>query len=183
MTYVFTSKRLSFSPITQKDIPAVFALHTFPEVGQYNTLGIPSRQVETERLLTAKLDAENKRDLGWVVYDFSKNFIGELGMIVAPERFQKAELSYSIHPEHWNRGYATEALQSLIQFGFNTLGLHRIEAGVAVDNKASIRVLEKAGFIREGVHRKILPLASGWSDNYSYAILKEDIFGRLKKRD
>lgn len=77
MTYVFTSKRLSFSPIAQKDIPAVFALHTFPEVGQYNTLGIPSRQVETERLLTVKLDAENKRDLGWVVYDFSKNFIGE----------------------------------------------------------------------------------------------------------
>ena len=52
--------------------------------------------------------------------------------------------------------------------------LHRIEA-VAVTNTASIRVLEKAGMVREGRHRKILPLASGWTDNYSYAVLDENL--------
>lgn len=52
--------------------------------------------------------------------------------------------------------------------------MHRIEAGVAVGNAASRHILEKTGFQREGRHRKILPLSSGWSDSYTYAILLSD---------
>ncbi len=62
----------------------------------------------------------------------------------------------------------------MIQFGFKTLKLHRIEAGCAVENHASIKVLEKAGMIREGRGRQILPLKSGWADNFEYAILENE---------
>ena len=93
---------------------------------------------------------------------------------MAPARFQKAEISYSLLPEQWQKGLGTELVKQLLKHCFNTLGLHRVEAGVAIDNFASIRVLEKAGMKREGTQRKILPLSSGWSDNFSYAILKED---------
>ena len=48
------------------------------------------------------------------------------------------------------------------------------EAGTAVENIGSIRVLEKAGMTREGQKRKVLPLKKGWSDNYIYAILEDD---------
>lgn len=54
------------------------------------------------------------------------------------------------------------------------LKLHRIEAGCAVGNIASIKVLEKAGMIREGRLRQVLPLKSGWSDNFQYSILETD---------
>ncbi|MEL7146066.1 MAG: GNAT family protein, partial [Bacteroidota bacterium] len=57
---------------------------------------------------------------------------------------------------------------------FDQLKLHRIEAGVAVDNQRSIRVLEKAGMTREGRKRKVLPIRGDWYDNYHYAILEED---------
>jgi len=53
-----------------------------------------------------------------------------------------------------------------LDFGFNTLKLHRIEAGCAVNNLGSIKVLEKVGMLYEGRERKTLPLKSGWSDNF-----------------
>ena len=54
------------------------------------------------------------------------------------------------------------------------LRLHRIETGCAVGNIGSIRVLEKAGMVREGRLRQVLPLRSGWSDNFKYSILETD---------
>ena len=72
------------------------------------------------------------------------------------------------------KGYATEALKEILRFGFDQLNLHRIEAGCAVENVASIKVLEKAGMQREGRKRQVLPLKSGWSDNFEYAILAAD---------
>ncbi|HMB61757.1 MAG TPA: GNAT family protein, partial [Eudoraea sp.] len=74
----------------------------------------------------------------------------------------------------WGKGYATEAVRAVLKFGFRVLKLHRMEAGCAVDNIASIRVLEKVGMQMEGQRRKVLPLQQGWSDNYEFAILDTD---------
>jgi len=52
--------------------------------------------------------------------------------------------------------------------------LHRIEAGVVIENSKSIRVLEKAGMQQEGRHRKTLPIRGEWVDNYHYAIVEDD---------
>lgn len=80
-----------------------------------------------------------------------------------------------MHPDYWNKGFGTETLHEILNFGFEKLQLHRIEAGCAVDNIASIKVLEKVGMNREGRKRQVLPLKSGWSDNYEYAILSTDL--------
>jgi RimJ/RimL family protein N-acetyltransferase len=61
-----------------------------------------------------------------------------------------------------------------LKFGFESLHLHRIEAGTATENINSIRVLEKIGMTREGRRRKILPIRGEWYDNYHYAILEDD---------
>lgn len=61
-----------------------------------------------------------------------------------------------------------------MDFGFNDLKLHRIEAGCAVENIASSKVLEKVGMTKEGMKRKKLPIRGEWKDNYLYAILEED---------
>ena len=83
-------------------------------------------------------------------------------------------MHYSLLPDYWGQGYATEAVRGLIGYAFEELGLHRLEAGVATGNLASIRVLEKAGMTREGLKRKILPIRGTWVDNFHYAILDED---------
>ena len=170
----FQSNNIYFLPLKEEHISLVYKLHTYPEVAQFNTIGIPANLACTAKILAQKIDVNQKDNRGWALYDTHKNFIGEAGLSLAPDRFQKAEISYSLLPEQWNKGLGTEIAKRLIQYCFNDLGLHRVEAGVAVHNHASIRVLEKAGMSREGTHRKILPLSSGWSDNYAYAILKEE---------
>ncbi|MBL4662979.1 MAG: GNAT family N-acetyltransferase, partial [Flavobacteriaceae bacterium] len=90
------------------------------------------------------------------------------------EKYRKGEIHYSLHPNHWGQGFATETVNAVISYGFSELRLHRIEAGVATQNYKSVALLERVGMLREGLCRKILPLQSGWMDNYMYAILEED---------
>jgi [ribosomal protein S5]-alanine N-acetyltransferase len=89
-------------------------------------------------------------------------------------RFKSAEVWYKISRPHWGKGYATEALFRMLKFGFADLNLHRIEAGAAVENTASLRVMEKAGMKKEGLKRKILPVRDTWIDAYGFAILAEE---------
>jgi RimJ/RimL family protein N-acetyltransferase len=89
-------------------------------------------------------------------------------------KYNKAEIYYSLIPHYWKKGFALEAVKALLNYGFKTLKLHRIEAGVATENVNSLRLLEKTGMKREGMHRKILPVGGKWIDNYSYAILEDD---------
>src|SRR5690606_18549486 len=149
------------------------------EVAEFNTIGIPNGIQATEDLIAPwimdKLNEERKR-YGWVVrLKETDEFIGEIGMTLSEKRFKKAEIHYSFLPMYWGKGYATEILKSIINFGFQGLNLHRIEAGVATENVRSIKVLEKIGMKREGRKRKILPIRGEWKDNYQYAILEDDV--------
>ncbi|MBK8497801.1 MAG: GNAT family N-acetyltransferase [Flavobacteriales bacterium] len=76
-------------------------------------------------------------------------FIGLIGFWRMEKEHHLAELGYMLAHEHWGKGYISEAIGALIPFGFNTLGLHRIEAITRPENAASIRALEKNGFVRE----------------------------------
>ena len=95
-------------------------------------------------------------------------------MRLTTPKYNKGEIHYSLIPAFWNKGYATEAVLAILKHGFETLNLHRIEAGVATQNLNSIKLLEKVGMTQEVMHHKILPIRGEWVDNYSYAILEED---------
>ena len=68
----------------------------------------------------------------------------------------------------------SEALQLVVRFAFDTLRLHRVEAACIPDNARSIRVLEKAGFRREGLLRSYLRINGVWQDHYLYALISGD---------
>jgi len=78
--------------------------------------------------------------------------VGAISLMIKREH-RRAELGYWIALDCWNRGYATEASQRLLDFGFESLGLHRIEARHFVRNPASGRVMQKLGMQEEGVER------------------------------
>ena len=96
----------------------------------------------------------------------------ELAARSIPER--RYELGYWISPEHRGKGYASEAARTMCRVGFEILGLHRIEAGALSRNRASIRVLEKAGLRHEGVFRRRAKVGKRWLDEVFLARVKEE---------
>lgn len=178
MTIKLLTKRTRLRFIKISDLDSIHKLHSFPETDRYNTLGIP-KNIEETRAVIKPWIAENKlneiRNFTFAIENnVNKQFIGLFGLQLGQYKYKLAEVWYKILPDHWNKGIATEVLGRMVDFGFGELKLHRIQAGCAVENLSSIKVLEKNGFRYEGRRRKILPLKSGWVDNYEYAILETD---------
>jgi ribosomal-protein-alanine N-acetyltransferase len=87
---------------------------------------------------------------------------------------QACSLGYWMGQNHARRGYMTAAVRAAIPFAFETLRLHRIEAACIPGNLASIRLLDKTGFKREGFARQYLCIDGVWQDHLLYARLKDD---------
>jgi ribosomal-protein-alanine N-acetyltransferase len=172
------TERLNLRPILETDIEDIHELHSLVETDQYNTLGIPNNVKETkiilEKWITENNLEINKNYIFAVELNIENEFIGLIGINLGKEKYKNAEVWFQFHSKFWNKGYGTETLKKILNFGFDNLDLHRIEAGCAVENIGSVRVLEKVGMLREAHTRKLLPLKSGWSDNYGYAILSTD---------
>lgn len=176
------TERLIIREVEWGDLDDIFILESNPEVDEFNTLGIPdNKNVTKEHLRPFILDqkAKVRKKYCWTIRLLPNDeFIGLAGMTLTADRFKMGEIWYNLMPMHWGNGYATEIAKRLIRFGFEDLKLHRIEAGVATENKRSIKVLEKAGMSIEGIRRKILPIRGKWVDNYHYAILEDDPWDR-----
>jgi [ribosomal protein S5]-alanine N-acetyltransferase len=87
---------------------------------------------------------------------------------------QSCFIGYYIDQNQNGKGYMTEAVRLTVDFGFNELKLHRIEAGVMPHNIRSMRVLEKAGFHKEGIARKNVNINGKWEDHQVLAIIAEE---------
>ncbi|MBL8583356.1 MAG: GNAT family N-acetyltransferase [Rhizobiaceae bacterium] len=87
---------------------------------------------------------------------------------------QSGHVGYWIGERHAGKGFMHSALLLLQSFAFDTLHLHRIEAACIPDNLRSMRVLEKAGFRREGLLRSYLRINGLWQDHYLYAVIAGD---------
>ena len=87
---------------------------------------------------------------------------------------RRAELGYWIAVDCWNRGYATEASRRIIDFGFESLGLHRIEAHHFLRNPASGRVMQKMGMQQEGVVRDHVVKWDRYESLVVYSILEPE---------
>lgn len=177
MTKIFT-ERLRLRLLQMSDLENVHELHSLPETDEFNALGIPENLEETKLIIETWMD-EYQKTIGkrytFVIETFeNQGFIGLLGLTLGSPKYNKGEIWYKLHRDHWRQGFGTEAVCGILNFGFEHLKLHRMEAGCAIENIGSIKILEKVGMIREGRKRKILPLKNGWSDNYEYAILDSD---------
>ncbi len=176
--YTLSSDRLILKEVTWNDLENIHRLHSFPEVDEFNTLGIPENISDTRNVLRTSIEDKYspvRKKFSWAVFDYQNHeFIGEAGISLSADRFRLGEIFYNLDPSFWGYGYGTEIVRRLIKFGFDDLHLHKVEAGVATENFRSVRVLEKAGMKREGLRRKILPVRGEWKDNYHYAIVEGD---------
>jgi RimJ/RimL family protein N-acetyltransferase len=105
--------------------------------------------------------------------DYEGKFCGIIGILLQADVYAgTAEIGYWIGEPFWNLGIATEAVRQVTNYGFEQLGLRRIYASVFAFNAASMQVLEKNGYSKEGVGRSAIMKNGVIADDHRYSILK-----------
>lgn len=120
---------------------------------------------------------ETQQGLGYAYFIFDEDcrLIGAISLSnVRRGVAHAASVGYWMGTAFSGRGLMTEALCLLAPFAFDTLHLHRLEAGCVPTNAGSVRVLEKSGFSREGLGRKYLRIRGVWQDHLLFARLSDD---------
>jgi RimJ/RimL family protein N-acetyltransferase len=97
--------------------------------------------------------------------------IGTCTLFAVDAQNRRAEMGYVLARDSWGRGFMHEALTALLDWGFGPLGLHRVEADVDPRNIPSVKVLERMGFVREGLLRQRWQVAGEVSDSIFLGLL------------
>lgn len=126
----------------------------------------------------ARMRSEWRKDLRYTVFAFQRGddrtVLGRLSLQVQRGVFQNAYLGYWCDFEEQGKGLTTESVRALVAFAFGPLRLHRVQAAVMPSNPGSLRVLEKAGFRREGLAERYLQIAGVWADHVLFATTAEE---------
>lgn len=181
----FHTTRLTLREVSLVDLPAIHELLSLPETDQFNTMGIPENMEATAQLVMNWLEEIKNPQRNAYVFSTEisalRQFIGLFAIYLGKPTYKKGEIWVKIHSSHWSKGYATEGVKELLRFAFTELKIHRVEAGCAVGNVASKRVLEKVGMTQEGLFRANLPIRGQWIDNFEFAMLDTDYEKMIQK--
>lgn len=150
---VLSGEGLTLRELTEADLPAWFGRRTDMEAAALAGDPIATSMQDIVDSLEFHRGAFRAREgLRWaIVPDELGESVGTIGFATFDQTDLSAQIGYAIGRAHWNRGITTCAARLTIDYGFNVLGLERIDAMVLTVNGASIRVLEKLGFELDGL--------------------------------
>lgn len=168
--------RVTFRPISVTDADALFPIWSDPRVTEFLVLE-PFVSVEEAAAMAELLANLPERGEGarWVMTEAATGRImGTLGFHNVKREHRRAEIGYEIAPQFWGAGLMSEALQSLLQHCFHNENTNRLEAFVNLGNERSYRVLERAGFLREGTLRNYEFARGRFIDQIVFSLLEGD---------
>ncbi|MGE7904591.1 GNAT family N-acetyltransferase [Peribacillus sp. NPDC094092] len=171
---VLNTERLRFREIHEGDAEAVFQCLSKDEVTRfYGQDSLENVEQAKDIIASFAKNYREKRAIRWgIERKDTKELIGTIGFHAYSPKYRRAEIGYEIHPAHWRKGFATEALKEMIAYGFNGLDLTRIGAVVFLENQPSSELLLKLGFIQEGILRSYIYQNGIPHDTYVYSLLK-----------
>ena len=118
----------------------------------------------------------NQNPITFFGIEYNGEYVGNISLVPCEDIYRmSAEIGYFIGEPYWNKGIVTTAVKLIIDYGFNHLGIVRIQTSIFEYNTASQRVLEKCGFVKEGVFRKSVFKQGKLWDEVRYALLKPGI--------
>jgi RimJ/RimL family protein N-acetyltransferase len=176
-----TAERIHLRWMTEDDIPALFSIFSNTDVMRYWS-SLPMTDVaEAHKLLEHVQDCFARKTLfqwGVAMNGKDETIIGTCTLAHLDPNNRKAQVGYALGREHWGKGYINEALTALLDFAFGELNLHRVEADIDPYNDASIRVVEKLGFQREGYLRESWIIGGEVKDALYFCLLKREWLAR-----
>ncbi|MFO1253250.1 MAG: GNAT family N-acetyltransferase [Inhella sp.] len=170
------TERLHLRPLRADDAQALFSIHSDPAFTRYwssapwTELAQAQQLIEQDQLDLAR--GEHVR-LG-LVRRADDALLGTCTLYKIHAGNRRAEVGYGLGPRHWGQGYAREAVAALLDWGFGPLNLHRVEADIDPENRASAQLLQRLGFQLEGRLRERWIVAGQVSDSAIYGLLARE---------
>ena len=148
---ILETERLTLRRVLPSDVKEMFELRSNPETMKYIPRPLLTNHEEALAHIQMMEDKiETNEGINWAItIKGDDKMLGVIGHYrIKPEHY-RAEVGYMILPEYHGKGITTEAVQCVVDYGFNTMQLHSIEGVIDPENEASERVLQKCGFVKE----------------------------------
>lgn len=170
------SERLYFREFSLMDAQDLFLIRSNDDVMRFMDTYKMESFTDAENFIKSMNDSfNNKQGLNWIIIEkHSGDMIGYFGYWRIIHEHCRAEIGYALKPIYWNKGYMTETIKTMIEFGFSKLKLHSIEANVNPDNFNSIKLLEKTGFRKEAHFRSNYLFNGKYTDSIIYSLHEND---------
>jgi len=174
---VLECDRLIFRQFNKNDAAPFFKIRSNGQVMKFmDSIFLKSEAEALKLIKTILLDFKEKRGVTWAIVDKKENkIIGTFGFWRLVRQHCFAEIGFSLLPEFWGRGIMTETFETLMEFGFKKIQLHRIEANVNPGNENSIKILERVGFKKEAHFRENYLFNNLYTDSAIYCLLETDV--------
>lgn len=173
---VIETERLTLKPLAIDDSASLLTIFSDSEVMRYwNTAPWSTIEDALDFIHQSSASMQRQEGLTLGVYvKASGKLVGKCMLFSYDQESKRAELGFGLGRSAWGKGYIQEAGEALIQYGFYSLGIRRIEAEIDPDNHASAKALEKLGFTREGLLRQRWEINGIVSDSALYGRLVSD---------
>lgn len=148
---VLYTDRLVLRRIERDDAQQIFMLRSDTEVMAYLDRD-PMQSVEEGAELISRIDTsfQSGDGISWAIsLKDNATMIGYAGIWRIDKPHYRGEIGYTLSPAFWGKGIMSEALKAIVAFGFHSMNLHSMEANINPNNIASIKIVEKLGFVRE----------------------------------
>ena len=172
------TKRLRLRELTHADVDAVLSYQSDPRYLRYYEWTLRTRDdvVDFVQMFMDWRDEVPRYRIQLAIeLRSSGRLIGNCGIRRKSGASGEADIGFELDPEYWGNGYATEAGDALVRFGFHELKLHRISSWCIADNVASKRVLEKLGLRLEGRLRENVYFKDRYWDTLVFGMLRSEL--------
>jgi len=170
---VLNGRLVSLRPFVPEDAPAAHRIVGDSRVT--NSLSFDEKsEEETQGMISGIISraTEENRTEYYLAVDRTGDLIGfcRLGR----EGVRAGQIGYAIRADEWGKGYATDAVETIVRFSIETLGLHRVTAAIGPENIASITIVRKLGFQYEGTLRDHVFTNGAWRNSLLYSIIDHE---------
>ena len=177
------TKHLLLRQVNQSDAKAIFKHFSDKEVLKYHDLEAFTNQEQAKELIKSFDEKfHSQQMIRWGIAKKEDNIIvGTCGFHNWVQKSFQAEIGYELSQAYWRQGIMTEALTATIKFGFEKMNLNRIAATVMLENPASMKLLEKLGFVEEGILREYGFWKGEFHDLKMFALLRNQASQYIKE--
>jgi ribosomal-protein-alanine N-acetyltransferase len=173
---ILETSRTRLRPLSSEDGQAMFEVYSDPETMKYWSSEPVTDMAGAQKLVQADIDwVKDGHALLWAItLPSSDKVLGKCVLFQFSPENRRAELGYVLNRSHWGQGLMTEVLEAVIPYAFDRLNLHRIEVDTDPENGGSLRILEKLGFLHEGLFKDRWYVHGQWHDSAMLALLNSE---------